>query len=128
MMLRPMRPKPLIPTLMGILPPMGMRASGRATLRTSATLRNLKWYGLRQQKSTQVQDSDNFFAVHAHSGSPLLNRLLHLRRQSIDPLHRSGALLRKIQKGGKNLLQLLWRQVRHSFTELQENSASGSRL
>src|ERR1700687_4313635 len=59
MMFRPMRPKTLIPTLMGILPQMGMRASCRGTMQTSATLRNVKCYGLRQQKSTQGKDSAN---------------------------------------------------------------------
>src|ERR1700686_1682064 len=33
-------------------------ASGRATMQTSATLRNLKCYGLRQQKSTQAKSRE----------------------------------------------------------------------
>src|SRR5712672_1391131 len=73
MMFRPMRPKPLIPTLMGILPPNGVGASGRATLQTSATLRNLKCYGLRQQKSTRVKAgrklSSQFKSLFAGKGS-----------------------------------------------------------
>src|ERR1700757_3113607 len=58
MMLRPIRPKPLIPTLMGILPSSsrwGCVFSGRPQKQTSATLQNLKCYGLRQQKSTHVE-------------------------------------------------------------------------
>jgi len=33
MMLRPMRPKPLMPTLMGILPPNEMRATQRGQMK-----------------------------------------------------------------------------------------------
>src|SRR5882762_5936875 len=78
-MFRPMRPKPLIPTLIGILPPNGMSAKRarvsrtptlvrQATLQTSATLRNLKCYGLRQQKSTRARASEKLLWVLPDAG------------------------------------------------------------
>jgi hypothetical protein len=59
----------------------GMRASGRATLQTSATLQNLKCYGLRQQKSTHVGIS-NFKLIHYPKKQKLL-RILPDARDTI---------------------------------------------
>src|SRR5579862_9234292 len=53
MMLRPMRPKPLIPTLMGILPPMDFVKRRRALRCETAAKPNPKCYGLRREKSTR---------------------------------------------------------------------------
>src|SRR5580704_8466717 len=58
MMLRPMRPKPLMPTLMGILPPMDFVKRRRA-LRCETTAKpNPKCYGVRKEKSTRSQTGE----------------------------------------------------------------------
>jgi len=53
MMLRPMRPKPLMPTLMGITSSDGILKLRRVLQGEAAAKSNLKCYGLRKEKSTR---------------------------------------------------------------------------
>src|ERR1700746_163486 len=55
MMLRPIRPKPLMPTLMGILPPMDFVKRRRAFRCKTGAKPNPKCYGLRNKKSTRSE-------------------------------------------------------------------------
>ena len=54
MMLRPMRPKPLMPTLMGILPPLDLSKRRRAPAE-NGPMPNPKCYGVRKEKSTRSE-------------------------------------------------------------------------
>src|SRR5208282_841324 len=58
MMLRPMRPKPLMPTLMGITSSDGIMKLRRALPRETAAKSNLKCYGLRKKKSTRSRKQE----------------------------------------------------------------------
>src|SRR5215471_8635282 len=41
---------------------------------------------------------DHLLSVHAHHRTPLFNRLFHLGRKSVHPVHRSRALLGEIEE------------------------------